>query len=93
VTSQLIEFIRSGVWRIRLKDLSKKRSFGIRLLRIVLLAVRGFNEDRIHLRASALTLYSLLGIVPVLAMAFGIAKGFGFEKFLQKDLLERFRGQ
>jgi len=45
------------------------------------------------LRASALTLYSLLGIVPVLAMAFGIAKGFGFERFLQKDLLERFQGQ
>jgi membrane protein len=26
-------------------------------------------------------------------MAFGIAKGFGFEKFLQKELLERFQGQ
>lgn len=91
--SRLLEFIRTGVWRIRLKDLSKKRSFGIRLLRIVLLATRGFGEGRIHLRASALTLYSLLGIVPVLAMAFGIAKGFGFEKFLQKDLLERFQGQ
>ena len=91
--SRLLEFIRTGVWRIRLKDLSKKRSFGIRLLRIVLLATRGFSEGRIHLRASALTLYSLLGIVPVLAMAFGIAKGFGFEKFLQKDLLERFQGQ
>ncbi len=91
--SRLLEFIRVGVWRIRLKDLSKKRSFGIRLLRIVLLATRGFNEGRIHLRASALTLYSLLGIVPVLAMAFGIAKGFGFEKFLQKELLERFQGQ
>jgi membrane protein len=93
VISRLLEFIRTGVWRIRMKDLSKKRSFGIRLLRIVLLATRGFSEGRIHLRASALTLYSLLGIVPVLAMAFGIAKGFGFEKFLQKDLLERFQGQ
>lgn len=93
MTSRLLEFISAGVWRIRLKDLSKKRSFGIRLLRIVLLAARGFAEDRIHLRASALTLYSLLGIVPVVAMAFGIAKGFGFEKFLQKELLERFQGQ
>ncbi|MDD5207125.1 MAG: YhjD/YihY/BrkB family envelope integrity protein [Desulfobacterales bacterium] len=91
--SRLIEFISVGVWRIRLTDLSKRRSFGIRLLRIVLLASRGFNKDVIHLRASALTLYSLLGIVPVVAMAFGIAKGFGFENYLQKDLLERFQGQ
>jgi len=93
VISRLLEFIRTDIWRIRLKDLSRNKSFGIRLLRIVLLATRGFSEDRIHLRASALTLYSLLGIVPVLAMAFGIAKGFGFEKFLQKNLLERFEGQ
>jgi membrane protein len=93
VISRLLEFINAGVWRIRLKDVSKRRSFGIRLIRIVLLGTRGFSAGRIHLRASALTLYSLLGIVPVLAMAFGIAKGFGFEKFLQKDLLERFRGQ
>ena len=91
--SRLLEFITTDIWRIRLKDLSRKRSFGIRLLRIVLLATRGYSEDRIHLRASALTLYSLLGIVPVIAMAFGIAKGFGFEKYLKKDLLERFQGQ
>ncbi len=90
---QWLEFMRTDIWRIRLKDLSRKRSFGIRLIRIVLLAARGVTEDRIHLRASALTLYSLLGIVPVVAMAFGIAKGFGFEKYLQKDLLERFQGQ
>jgi membrane protein len=91
--SRLLEFVRTDVWRIRLKDLSRKRSFGLRLLRIILLVARGFSEDRVQLRASALTLFSLLGIVPVLAMAFGIAKGFGFEKFLQKNLLERFQGQ
>lgn len=93
VISRFLVFISEDIWRIRLKDLSRRRSFGIRLLRIVLLAIRGFDDDRIHLRASALTLYSLMGIVPVLAMAFGIAKGFGLEKFLQKDLLERFQGQ
>ncbi|MBC8417256.1 MAG: YihY/virulence factor BrkB family protein, partial [Desulfobacterales bacterium] len=90
---RFLEFIRTGIWRIQLRELSKKKSFGIRLLRIVLLATRGFSEDSIHLRASALTLYSLLAIVPVLAVAFGIAKGFGFEKVLQKDLLERLQGQ
>ncbi len=91
--SRLLEFIRTDIWRIRLKELSKKKSFGIRLLRIILLATRGLSEGKIHLRASALTLYSLLAIVPVFAMAFGIAKGFGFEKTLQKNLLEKFHGQ
>ncbi len=59
----------------------------------MLLAVRGFTEDRCQLRASALTFYSLLSIVPVVAMAFGVAKGFGLEKLLEKRILEQMQGQ
>ena len=45
------------------------------------------------LRASALTFYSLLSIVPVFAMAFGVAKGFGFQNAFERELLLRFQGQ
>jgi membrane protein len=38
-------------------------------------------------------LYTLLSIVPVIAMLFGIAKGFGMESLLQQILLEQFRDQ
>jgi membrane protein len=86
---KIIAFIKRDIWRIRLKDTSRKRSFFIRPLRVVLLALRGFNEDKCSLRASALTFYSLLSIVPVFAMAFGVAKGFGLEKLLEKQLLDK----
>jgi membrane protein len=89
----LADFIKTDIWRIRSSRLSKNRYFLIRQLRIVLLAVRGFNEDKCLLRASALTFFTMLSIVPVVAMAFGIAKGFGFEKILEKKLLENFAGQ
>lgn len=91
--SKLIKFISDDVWRLRLRDLTKVKSFLIKQLRIVLLTLREFNKDRCQLRASALTFYSLLSIVPVVAMAFGVAKGFGFQKMLEKQLLEKFPGQ
>ncbi|MFH1622502.1 MAG: YihY/virulence factor BrkB family protein [Candidatus Omnitrophota bacterium] len=91
--SKIINFIKIDIWRIRLKRERPAKSFFIKLLRIVLLAFRGFDEDKCQLRASALTYYSLLSIVPVVAMAFGIAKGFGFEKLLEKQLIEKFPGQ
>ena len=62
-------------------------------MRIILLAIRGYDEDRCILRASSLTFYTLLSIVPIVAMFFGIAKGFGFEKRLQTELFEKFPGQ
>lgn len=64
-----------------------------RVLRIIYDAIRGFFADDCYSKASALTFYSLLSIVPILAVIFGIAKGFGFEKALEKEIIERFSEQ
>jgi len=93
IKSKITEFFKTGVWRIRLKDLPRKKAFAIKQLRIILLTIRGFSDDKCPLRASALTFYSLLSVVPVAAMAFGIAKGFGFAKRLEKQLYENFSAQ
>ncbi len=91
--SNFFSFIRVDIWRIRLADLPFGKSFLIKQLRIIILAFRGYDEDRCLLRASSLTFYTLLSIVPVAAMFFGIAKGFGFAKRLEKELFEKFPGQ
>jgi len=91
--AKTINFINTDIWRFRKKDFPRMKYFFIKQLRILLLATRGFSQDQCPLRASALTFYSLLSIVPVVAMAFGIAKGFGFQEILEKQLLERFSGQ
>ena len=70
-----LNFIQTDIWRIRLKDHPWSKSLLIRFLRVVVLAVRGFNENKCKFRASALTFFSLLSIVPVIALMFGIAKG------------------
>ena len=78
---------------MRLKNYPPTHSFLIRQLRIIVLATRGFVENNCKYRASALTFYSLLSIVPVLAMMFGIAKGFGFEKNVETQILQSLQGQ
>ena len=82
--ARIVNYITTDIWRIRLRDRPPGPSFVIRHLRIVILAIRGFLEDRCLLRASALTFYSLLSIGPVVALALGIAKGFGMEKVMDK---------
>jgi membrane protein len=88
-----VDFLRKEIWKIRQRDLPPSRSFLIRTLKVGVLSIRRVAEDRISLRASALTFYSLLSIVPVAAMAFGIAKGFGFEEKLRMMLLGALEGQ
>jgi membrane protein len=81
-----VQFLRHDVWRLRSRDLPPSRSFLIRQLRIVLLALRGFRSDRCSLRASALTFFTILSIVPAVAMGFGVAKGFGLESVLEERI-------
>ncbi len=87
------QFIERDIWRLRLRDLPRGKALLIGHLRILLAAGHGFVEHRGPLQASALTFYTLLSIVPVVALAFGIAKGFDFQSVLQQRLLEKFPGQ
>lgn len=86
-------FINEDIWQIERKDLSKSKSFGIWILRILVLTIKGFQKRQIQQGASALTYYTLLSLVPVIAFLFGIARGFFLEDELKKLLLTKFSVQ
>jgi membrane protein len=85
--SKTVHFLTVDIWRIQQRDFSRAKWFLIRQLRFLMVAVRGLAEDKIQLRASALTFNTLLAIVPLAAVVFGVAKGFGFEKALEQYLI------
>jgi membrane protein len=90
---KVILYFTRDIWRFRSKTVHGIRGFFIRMARILILSFREFASDQCQLRASALTFYSLLSIVPVFAMAFGLAKGFGLDKLLKEKLMENMQGQ
>lgn len=56
-----------------------------RCIKIVILTFQQFFNDRISVRASALTYSTLLSIIPILAILFAIAKGFGFDAIVESQ--------
>ncbi len=86
-------FFTYDIWHVKLEKFPKwQRSF-IRLLRIVLLAVKDFSQKQLMVRAAALSLYTTLSIIPVIAMVFGVAQGFGLEQYLTEQLQSMFANQ
>ncbi|MDI9339625.1 MAG: YihY/virulence factor BrkB family protein [Sediminibacterium sp.] len=83
-------FVTIQMWHFRLEKLNKRQGFLLKQLRIFSLAIQGFNEDKCLTKATALTFYTLFSIVPILALAFALAKGFGFEKNLEQQLMENY---
>ncbi len=87
---KLIEFLSQQLWKVRLNKVDKRQGILIRQLRIVSLAIKGFKEDNCLTYATALTFYTLFSIVPILALVFAIAQGFGYEKTLQEQILKNY---
>lgn len=85
--NKIISFFTTDVWQMQLRNLSAVRAYALRCLRVVMLAVRTFMQHDCSKTATTLTYYSLLNIVPLLAVVFAIAKGFGLQKVVVNQIL------
>ncbi len=75
-------FFDQGLWDIELAGLPTFRAMGVKTTRILSLAWQGMIQNESTTRASALTYISVLALVPLLALAFSVAKGFGAYEYL-----------
>jgi membrane protein len=89
----LIKRFNNMIWHTPLSEISRGKTFLFKQIRIILLAARGFSNDKVQLRASALTFYTLLSVIPVAAIAFAIAKGFGLDQNLEQLISKNFQTQ
>jgi membrane protein len=81
-------FFTHEIWSANLDALAPHRALGYRAARVVYLTVRCFLfEDTLHLRAAALTYFTVLSLVPMLAFAFAVLKGFGAYDALVEDAI------
>lgn len=90
---RLKTFFKEEIWSHDLTSKSRRRAFLIKQSRIYILAFKGFFEDRAAVRAAALTYFTMLSIVPIFAIAFAIARNFGFEDRLHEVIISKMQGQ
>ena len=88
-----IRRLNDVIWNTSLSEISKRKSFILKQMRIFVLAARGFTNDKVQLRASSLTFYSLLSIIPFAAIVFAIAKGFNVDNNIKIIIQEKFQSQ
>ncbi|MBE0596591.1 MAG: YihY family inner membrane protein [Desulfuromonadales bacterium] len=83
------EFLRRGIWELNEPEIPRGRRFFLRQFRFGILTAREFIADGCILRASALTYFTLLAIVPLFALTFALLTGLGVQNTLEPLLLER----
>jgi len=86
-----VKRLNYAIWHTPLSEISRSKTILFKQLRIIVLAARGFSRDKVQLRATALTLYTLLSVIPIVAIGFAIAKGFGLDQNLEKLITDQFQ--
>ena len=81
--SWLIDFLLHDIFRVTETELSKSMRLSVRLLKKLVLSVRGFVDDNLIVKASALTYYTILAIVPIFALFVAVGKGLGFSEIVE----------
>ena len=90
---RLIWFLQRGIWQIRPKEVSPVKYLLLEILKKLLLTIRFFTTKRVMQKASALTYSTLLAIVPIMAVVFAIARGFGYNKYIEVWFRDTFQSQ
>jgi len=76
------------LWEIDISSLSRLRRLGVNFMRIIVLVLRGFRENECPLYAAALTYYSLMALVPVLALTTAIVRRLGMGGITEQKIAE-----
>ena len=78
------------MWRTRGHEVSTSKRLGLGTLKTIVLAVKGFNQNDINMRANSLTYSMMFAIVPIMALIIAVARGFGFESIIEDWLNQSF---
>jgi len=91
--TQTYNSIRTDIWKTPMDRLTGNKSYWVRQVRIIYMVFKGIRRDNIYIKASALTFFTILSVIPLIALAFGIAKGFGLQDELRAQIIMQFHNQ
>lgn len=83
----LKDYFLTGVWK------EPHNTFRVRIVKTLNLSYQAFMDRGLQNKSMALTYSTVLAIVPAFALLIAIARGFGFQNLIRKELLISFPSQ
>lgn len=87
-----ITFFRK-LWNKKEQNKDQQQGIFFNSISVLIASIKGFVDDRCFEKAATLTFYSLLSIVPLIAIGFGIAQSLGFAEAFAEQVKSQFHQQ
>ena len=85
-------FLREDIWALEVEELSKARARFIRYVKVLIITVKTFSQQKVAPRATALSYLSMMSVVPFIALVFAITGGLGLSGRLKDFMYANFGG-
>lgn len=92
LTDKLKRFFSEDIWALEMEELSKARARFIKYIKVLVITVKTFSQQKLGPRAIALSYLSMMAVVPFLALVFGITGGLGLDEKLKEFMYANFSG-
>ncbi len=90
IIARSVKFLTKDIWSLDFSELSDARKRTVKNAQALVLTAKGFGTQRVGREAVALSQFTLLAFVPMVAVILFVTNGVGIERFLLDSLSESF---
>lgn len=90
IITALVNFVTKDIWALDFSLLSNAGRLAVRNVQAFLLTAKNFSRERIGREAIALSRFTTLAFIPIIAVILFISHGFGLDRILSDNLMESF---
>ena len=90
IIRMFVKFLTKDIWVLDFSQLSDARKRFVKNTQALILTAKGFATERIGREAIALSRFTTLAFVPMIAVILFISNGFGLDHLLEQTLLQSF---
>lgn len=91
-THRLKDFFREDIWTLEMEELSKAKARFVKYIKVLIITVKTYTQQKIGPQAVALSFYSVMAVVPFMAIVFAITGGLGLSDWLKEIVHANFSG-
>jgi Predicted membrane protein len=89
---RILKFLITDIWHLDMSELSIMKARMVRYLKVMIITIKNFGNDKMALQATSLSFLSAMAMVPIVSLMFAITNGFGLSGTLESLLYSIFQG-
>lgn len=85
------DFIREDIWSLNMESISKAKARAIKYLKVLLITIKTFSNEKIGFQAVALSFFCTMSAVPLVAIIIAVTSSIGMTEVLRDFIYSSFQ--